>query len=59
MLGKDFLEKIQKVDRHIRILTAAADLQNGGVTALKQVAQEEILEMLQEYKKLLLETEVK
>ena len=45
MLGKDFLEKIQKVDRHIRILTA--------------VAQEEILEMLQEYKKLLLETEVK
>ena len=59
MLGKDFLEKIQKVDRHIRILTAAADLQNGGLTALTQGAQEEILEMLQEYKKLLLETEVK
>lgn len=59
MLGKDFLEKIQKVDRHICILTAAADLQDGGLTALTQAAQEEILEMLQEYKKLLLETEVK
>ena len=59
MLGKDFLEKIQKVDRHIRILTAAADLQNGGLTALTQVAQEEILEMLQEYKKLLFEAGVK
>ena len=59
MKGKDFIEKIKKVDRQIALLSATSKLHDGGLTVLTPVTEEEILEMLKEYKEMLLENEIR
>lgn len=59
MKGKEFIEKINRADRQIALLSATSELHDGGLTVLTPVAEKEILEMLKEYKELLLENEVR
>ena len=59
MKGKDFIEKINRADRQIALFSTTSKLHDGGLNALTPVAEAEILEMLKEYKEMLLENEVR
>lgn len=56
--GKDFIEKVNRVDMYIGLLETSSTLEDGGKLALLGCQQDEIRNFLLDYKKLLLENDV-
>lgn len=58
MKGKEFIEKVNRVDKYIGLLEASSTLEDGGKLTLLGCQQEEIKSFLLDYKKVLLENEI-
>lgn len=58
MTGKDFLDKINRLDNCISALDASLSINDGSKLSLTDCQQEEIHDYLKDYRRMLLESDL-